>query len=250
MEDLDKYTDSYEDSFPYSKDNYGVLLAYSEKVIDACNKFQKKIDICSLGIGYESVSYSIYENLKDKIQSYVVIEGSQVIIDRYKSNKKKFPSNFKIVHSYFEHFESEPCFDLIEMGFVLEHVDDPEAIIKRFVKFLKPGGVICAAVPNALSMHRVLGFRANLLEDPYKLNEWDIKLGHKRYFDRDTFRSIFEKFGLIVTKEEGLMLKPFATSQISSLNLSETVWNVLVHSGDLSPRYAYCLYVEICIPEK
>ena len=82
------------------------------------------------------------------------------------------------------------------------------------------------------------------------LNEWDIKLGHKRYFDRDTFRSIFEKSGLIITKEEGLMLKPFATSQISSLNLSETVWNVLVHSGDLSPRYAYCLYVEICIPEK
>lgn len=245
MEDLDQYVNAYDNSFPYAKDNHGVLTAYSAELIRMCHQYKRKINICSLGIGYETVSRSISAHLPDKIKRYIAIEGSRVLIEKYRQ-RINFPFTFDLIHSYFETFITDIRFDVIEMGFILEHVDDPALIVARFAQFLSPGGVICAAVPNALSMHRVLGVRAGLLQDLYALNEWDIKLGHKRYFDSDIFRSLFEKLGLIVTREAGLMLKPFSTTQLEALQLPKTVWDVLIHSGDLAPRYAYGLYAEVC----
>lgn len=243
MEDLDQYVDAYDNSFPYARDNHGVLTAYANEMTQACQRFEK-IDICSLGIGYETVSRSLAECLADKISSYTAVEGSRALVERYQKNVR-FSFPFDLIHSYFENFETERKFDVIEMGFVLEHVDDPELIVSRFSKLLKPGGVICAAVPNALSMHRVLGARAGMLPDLYTLSEWDRKLGHKRYFDWSTFDSLFERLDLTVTRRAGLMLKPFSTDQMNALGLPDVVWDVLFHSGDLAPQYAYGIYAEI-----
>ena len=130
------------------------------------------------------------------------------------------------------------------MGFVLEHVDEPLELVRQYAKYLKPDGVICAAVPNALSMHRILGHRANLLQDMYALSEWDHKLGHKRYYDKQKFIDVFQESGLRISSFAGLMLKPFSTSQMKSLNLSQDVWTAFYSSGDLAPDFAYGLYVE------
>ncbi|WP_084360578.1 class I SAM-dependent methyltransferase [Hydrogenophaga palleronii] len=248
MEDLDQYARAYEGSFPYARDNHGVLTAYAKQLIGACESVDGLVDICSLGIGYETVSRSLAQNLAKKIRSYTAVEGSRLLIERYKKDAD-FPFPFELVHGYFETFETERRFDVIEMGFVLEHVDDPALVVQRFSRLLKPGGVICAAVPNALSMHRTLGVRAGLLQDPYALNEWDLQLGHKRYFDRDSFRALFDGLGLSVERETGLMLKPFSTAQMDALNLPESVWDVLFHSGDLAPSYAYGIYAEIRVPQ-
>lgn len=244
MEDLDQYVDAYEGSFPYARDNHGVLSAYVKEMIRSSQSLGDSLDICSLGIGYETVSRGIGEQLGHRINSYTAVEGSRLLIERYQKDAD-FTYDFDLVHAYFEHFETDKRFDVIEMGFVLEHVDDPGLVVQRFAKLLKPGGIVCAAVPNALSMHRVLGLRAGLLPDPYGLNEWDLKLGHKRYYDRKSFRALFEELELQVTREAGLMLKPFATSQMDALNLPESVWEVLFHSGDLAPDYAYGTYAEV-----
>lgn len=74
--------------------------------------------------------------------------------------------------------------------------------------------------------------------------------GHKRYFDRDSFIDLFRQCNLRITKETGLMLKPFSTAQLNALDLPDSVWEVLFHSGDLAPAYAYGLYVEVRLPER
>ena len=247
MENLEQYVGAYEETFPYSRDNQGVLKAYSKELVAACQNFGRDIDICSLGIGYEVVSRSIATHVADKIKSHTIVEGSSIIIERYKQNTT-LPHNCNLIHDYFESFSPDHLFDVVEMGFVLEHVEDPELIVNRFSRFLKPEGVICAAVPNALSMHRVFGARAGLLKDLFALSEWDLQLGHKRYFDRQSFLDLFKRLGLEVTKEAGLMLKPFSTAQLNMLNLPDAVWDVLFDSGDLSSHYAYSLYAEVRVP--
>ncbi|MFO1348959.1 MAG: methyltransferase domain-containing protein [Pseudomonadales bacterium] len=246
MEDLDQYINAYDDSFPYARDNHGVLIAYAKELVNACKQFDKKIDICSLGIGYEIVSHYINLHLANKIAEYTVIEGSAQLIARYNKDHNT-PYTFNLIHDFFETYETALRFDVIEMGFILEHVKDPAMIVSRFSKLLKPNGIICAAVPNALSMHRVLGARAGLLNDLYALNEWDIKLGHRRYFDRHSFSNLFHQLGLLVAHEKGLMLKPFSTHQMNLLNLPDNTWDTLFHSGDLAPDYAYGLYAEVCM---
>lgn len=242
MENLDRYVGAYEDTFPYMDDNIGVLRAYAKQFVDACAG-RPDLSICSLGIGYEIVSKTIASQLADRMDRYVIVEGSPAIIEKYRQTMD-FPFRVDLVESYFETYSPDEGFDVVEMGFVLEHVDDPALIVRRFTQFLKPGGIIVAAVPNARSLHRVLGQRAGLLEDMYALSQWDHELGHKRYFDSDTFRALFEGEGLAIGRETGLMLKPFSTAQLKQLALPEQVWETLCFSGDLSPRYAYSLYLE------
>src|SRR5450432_3508885 len=86
---------------------------------------------------------------------YKVIDGSPEMIERF---RHRFGlSQVDIVESYFENFDSEERFDNIAMGFVLEHVDDPGAILRRYRHFLKPGGSVFVAVPNSESLHRRFG---------------------------------------------------------------------------------------------
>ena len=244
MEDLNKYVTAYETSFPYAKDNHAVLSAYAKELVKPAELMGAPIDICSLGIGYEVVTNEIISELEDRLGRYIVIEGSEVIIDRYIKHHPVKSQKLDIIHCYFENYVSNLKFDIIEMGFVLEHVEDPAAIVKKYSQLLKPGGFICAAVPNALSMHRVLGQRAGMLDNLYSLNQWDELLGHKRYFDTNSFKALFDRAGLEVVREAGLMLKPFSTAQLEHLLLDEEVWNALAKSGDLAPMYAYGIYIE------
>ncbi|MDC9832649.1 class I SAM-dependent methyltransferase [Rhizobium binxianense] len=241
-ENLDNYITAYGQSFPFHDDNIGVLRAYAKKFIEACRD-RRSIRLCSLGIGYEIVSMTIGNELSEAIDKYVIVEGSPAIIDKFKTSMS-FPFDVEMVEAYFEEYVPSEGFDVIEMGFVLEHVDDPALIVRRFATFLKPGGVIIAAVPNARSLHRELGHRAGLLQDMYALSKWDLELGHKRYFDSATFRELFEREDLNVEKELGLMLKPLSTAQLQSLNLPKEVWETLYFSGDIAPQYAYSLYIE------
>lgn len=58
--------------------------------------------------------------------------------------------------AYFEEYSPDEKFDVIIMGFVLEHVDNPDLILERYRHFLKPGGRLYIAVPNAKSLNRRL----------------------------------------------------------------------------------------------
>ena len=90
------------------------------------------------------------------LASYTIVEGSRAVIGELEA---QWPLDRKpdVVEAYFESFEPARSYDAIEMGFVLEHVDDPALIVRRYKRFLKPGGFIGMAVPNARSLHRLIG---------------------------------------------------------------------------------------------
>jgi 2-polyprenyl-3-methyl-5-hydroxy-6-metoxy-1,4-benzoquinol methylase len=130
------------------------------------------------------------------------------------------------------------------MGFVLEHVDDPALILRRFKRFLKPDGFIGMAVPNARSLHRLIGQAAGLLDDPYRLSAADLRLGHKRYFDLDSFEQLVESEELVVRRARGLMMKPVTTSQLAALNLAPEVMRALYLVADGLPAISNGMYIE------
>ena len=197
----------------------------------------------SLGIGYQIVSQSIVRELGRRLASYTIVEGSRAVIEEFMA---QWPLERKpeVVEAYFESFEPGRPFDAIEMGFVLEHVDDPGLIVRRFKRYLKPGGFIGMAVPNARSLHRLIGHEAGLLDDVYKLSAEDRQLGHKRYFDLDSFPRLAESEGLTVRRARGIMMKPVTTRQLGSLNLSPEVVRALYTVADGLPAIANGLYIE------
>ena len=189
-----------------------------------------------LGHGYTTEIFSSY------FSSYLVVDGAEDMIQRF---RERFPHvTAEIVKAFFEEFETDRRFPNIAMGFVLEHVDDPGLILRRFRKFLTCDGAIYIAVPNAESLHRRLGHAAGMLPDMTVLAAADIAFGHKRYFTMRTLSALVEECGYKVGRTEGLFLKPFTKGQIESLNLPDSIWRALMEVGVAYPDLCNCILLE------
>jgi 2-polyprenyl-3-methyl-5-hydroxy-6-metoxy-1,4-benzoquinol methylase len=230
-EDLNAYKAAYTEQFPYHWDEELLLKAYARKIVEKLQTLSD-IRILSLGIGGQTVSRTIREQID--IAEYHILEGSEEIIARYRHETSP-PPRVTIHHTYFEDTHFTHPFDAIEMGFVLEHVDDPGLILRKFRQFLKPGGVLFAAVPNARSLHRLLGHSAGFLHDLYALSQYDLELGHKRYFDAQSITQLVEEAGYVISEKLGLVLKPLTTAQLQQLALTERIENALIDVGYKNP---------------
>jgi 2-polyprenyl-3-methyl-5-hydroxy-6-metoxy-1,4-benzoquinol methylase len=233
-ENLNAYKEAYTEKFPYHWDEELLLQAYAKKLVEQLSQ-QRELRVLSLGIGGQRVSRTIREELS--VSEYHILEGSKDIIDRYRSETFP-PPNVTIHHTYFETAEFDAPFDAIEMGFVLEHVDDPGFILRKFRKLLKPEGLLFVAVPNARSLHRLLGHSAGVLKDLYALSQYDLELGHKRYFDSKTIAQLIHESGYTILEEFGLVLKPLTTSQLLQLALDTRIENALIEVGYENPDIA------------
>ena len=183
------------------------------------------------------------EGLGSRLTRYTIVEGSREIIEAFRS-ETPIPSSTELIHSYFEDFQPKEKFDVIEMGFVLEHVNDPEAIIRQYQQFLAPVGTLFIAVPNARSLHRLIGHEAGLLDDLYRLSQEDLQLGHQRYFDCASLRKLVLDAGLKIVNVEGILLKPLTTGQLQSLNLPSAVVEGLLKVGVSYPDICNSILVE------
>jgi 2-polyprenyl-3-methyl-5-hydroxy-6-metoxy-1,4-benzoquinol methylase len=239
---LDGYLDAYGDSFPYHRENLALLATYAEFLRETIERRRSR-SVLSLGIGHSIVAQSIAALIPATLRSYRIVEGSPAAVQRFRETQPESAS--EIVLSLFETFDTARRYDMIEMGFVLEHVADPELVLRRFTGFLAAGGVVIAAVPNALSLHRRLGHAAGLLADPYALSAGDRALGHRRYFDMTSFTALTLRCGLRQHRAAGLMLKPFSTAQLDLLDLSPAVWQALCSESRHLPEIANAFAVEL-----
>ncbi len=220
----------------YVLDNRLTLTWYPQRV----TTMARTGSMLELGLGH---GYST-DYFAQNFGRYLVVEGSQEMIDRFRD---RFPNKgIEVAHSYFEDFETDERFDAIGMGFVLEHVDNPAAIMRNFTRFLAPDGSIFLAVPNAESLHRRFGHAAGLLPDIQALSQADREFGHKRYFTLASLREMVEGVGLTVRKVEGLLLKPITTQQMIDLNLNESILRAMLTVGidypelECNPSPALC----------
>lgn len=234
-ESLNSYLPAYQDEFLYALDNRLILNWYPDRVM----LIAKGDSLLELGVGH---GYST-SRFSKHFKRHVVIDGSPEIIQQFQSN---FPDcNASIVESYFETFETSERFDVIVMGFILEHVDDPEFILSRYKKFLKPNGAIYLTVPNAEALNKRLGHEAGLLPSLFQLGEGDKALGHQRLFSVQTLKDLIQKCGYRCDQLEGIFLKPITTKQIQTLELSEAILQGMMTVGVDYPELCVALFMEI-----
>ncbi len=178
------------------------------------------------------------ELLAPLTDDFHLVEGASAFCD---SLRKRFPKA-KVFHSLFEDFSPSQKYDNIVLGHVLEHVDDPAAILKVAKTWLSGKGRILAAVPNSRSLHRQAAVIMGLLPFEEGLNEADIHHGHRRVFNPETFRHAFTSAGLRVDVFGGYWMKPVSNSQIESSWTPEML-SAFMQLGERYPDIAGEIYV-------
>ena len=201
-------------------------------------RFAQADALLELGLGHGFTA----ELFGAACKRHVIVDGASVVIDQFRQSHPGFKG--ELVLDYFENYTADQPFDVIVMGFVLEHVDDPHAILARYRGFLKPGGKLYVAVPNAKSLNRRIGLEMGLIDDIYSLNANDHALGHQRQYCRDTLRASLERAGYSVTHEEGIYLKPLPLAVLKTLDNMRANLDAMMKVGIEFPDLCVGLLVE------
>lgn len=90
--------------------------------------------------------------------------------------------NIGVINNTFEDTILTKKYDLIIMNHILEHVEKPVKLLKKYKKHLKKDGLIFISVPNAHSLHRWIGKELGIVESVYQLTSRDLEVGHKRVY--------------------------------------------------------------------
>jgi SAM-dependent methyltransferase len=235
---LDVHVAAYQGGKLYDFDNEILLNWYPQRIVQHSQGARVLLEL-GLGHGFTTNKFST------SFERHVVLEGSAAVIQNFHD---KFPQcHTEIIETYFETFDTREKFDVIVMGFILEHVDDPLQIMKRYRRFLAPGGKLFLAVPNAEVLNRRLGHLADLLPDMEALSENDLLLGHKRYYTVRTLSDDIARAGYKMDKLEGIYLKPFTTSQLISLQLRPSVIQALCEVGIDYPELSCGILAQISV---
>jgi SAM-dependent methyltransferase len=239
--DLDGAT-GYDAGFPYHDENL-LMLGWYARRLERTFLARGARRVLSLGIGHRVVAGRLARLHGRGLDAYTIVEGSEARIEELRGAGGA-GEGVDLVRAYFEDYVPPSAPDAVEMGFVLEHVADPAALVSRYAGFLAPGGLLAIAVPNARSLHRLVGHRAGLLADVHQLSEHDRALGHRRYFDLESLRRLIGGAGLRVEACEGILLKCLTTSQLSRIGLGPRVLEAFCEIGAAYPEIANAIYVE------
>ena len=206
-------------------------IAHSFNIL---SRYANFIDVLELGPA-EGVMTHLISN---RAQQLTLVEGSQLFCAALSND---FPDAC-VIHSPFESFEPATRFDTIVMGHVLEHVDDPVALLKRVKSWLSPNGIVFCSVPNAMSVHRQAAVIMGMLETESALNDLDRHHGHKRVYYPELLRQHFIQAGFRIDSYGGYWLKALSNKQLEAV-CDESMVKGFMLLGERYPDIAAEIYV-------
>lgn len=219
-----------------SNNNYdrGINKRIIEYTAGIFKRYMKNGSVLEMGPAHGLATNLLYPSFPE----YSVVDASELFINLIHDRHPKVKTHV----SLFEEFNPPKKYDNILIGHVLEHVEDPVAILKLCKEWKTDGGIVLAAVPNSGSLHRLAGVKLGLIKDVSELNESDLKVGHRRVYSLDSFIEDFQKAGFHIIKSGGYWLKVIPNSQIEK-TWSEEQIQACMELGEEFPNIASNIYV-------
>ena len=165
---------------------------------------QTKDSPCIIDLGWGSgiVAKALHAAGRD----VMCVEGSKAAC------KEARDAGIPVIHSLFENFKAADDFDCVIASFILEHVADPVALLKRCREWAPR---LIAVVGNANSYHRRLAVAMGLQPRTYTLSARDHAVGHYCVYDRHTIAAQLSEAGWRIKEMHGIMLKPLPNAMMT-----------------------------------
>jgi 2-polyprenyl-3-methyl-5-hydroxy-6-metoxy-1,4-benzoquinol methylase len=142
--------------------------------------------------------------------------------------KKELGANIKFVNSLFEEATLPEKYDNIVLTHVLEHIDDPVAVLKRINnEWLSDSGRFFLVCPNANAPSRQIAVKMGLISHNAAVTPAEEKHGHQITYTLDTLERDARAAGLNVVYRSGIFFKALANFQ----------WDRLLGTDIISAEY-------------
>lgn len=131
-------------------------------------------------------------------------------------------------HALFEDVKLTQKFDNIAMVHVLEHLDNPVAILKRInTEWLSATGRFFLVCPNANAPSRQIAVKMGLISHNSAVTPAEAAHGHRVTYSLDTLEQAAKAAGLKVIHRTGVFFKALANFQ----------WDMLLNTSIISQAY-------------
>ncbi|MWC30894.1 class I SAM-dependent methyltransferase [Paenibacillus sp. MMS18-CY102] len=153
------------------------------------------------------------------------VEASQEAHD-YAANR--VGNRVKLVHSLFEEAVLPSKYDNVVLTHVLEHLDDPVALLAKVNdEWLSDIGRFFIVCPNANAPSRQIAVKMGLITHNSAVTEPEAAHGHRITYSLDTLERDIKKSGLRIVHRSGIFFKALANFQ----------WDRLLETDIISKQY-------------
>lgn len=236
MRNIVSYSERY-DAQGFEK--YKVIYR-RKKILEVIEKYHPK-NILEIGCGREPLCQYV------KNASFTIVEPS---LDFYNNAVNLCRgSGHRCIQGFFEDIAPElPMdYDMVICASLLHEVEKPSALLDAVVKVCNKNTVVHINVPNANSIHRLLGKEMKILEDVHDMSENNRTLQQNSVFDRNSLSKIVINSGLEIMEEGSFFVKPFSHAQMYEMMqrdiLNENVLDGLYVLGKYMPEFGSEIYV-------
>ncbi|MGZ0076713.1 methyltransferase domain-containing protein [Methylomonas sp. YC3] len=148
------------------------------------------------------------------------------------------------IQAKWEEFVPNELYSDILLTDSLEHVEEPRLLLNIVSRWLADDGRLHVIVPNARSVHRLLGVEMGLISTPFELNSNDIDSGHQRVYDTNALKHDIKLAGLELLTLEGVQFKPMTDVQLSTFSeqFQDALNKLSVHFNEYCAEIYACCY--------
>lgn len=153
--------------------------------------------------------------LAEHFEDITCVEGAA---DAAAEARQALGDRARIINASFEEAELPRRYDNVLLTHVLEHLDDPVALLAKInAQWLAPGGRFFLACPNANAPSRQIAVKMGLITHNSAVTPAEHAHGHRRTYALDTLERDARAGGLAVIQRGGIFFKALANFQWDQL---------------------------------
>lgn len=243
MRNIDNYSELYSaESFE------SIKVKYRRKMIFEQFSKYNPCKILEIGCGLEPLFFFD----QDSRHEYTIVEPSnQFCENAVKLLSKTTNRKIRILNGFFEQQsiqnQLDKDYDMIIISALLHEIEKPLILLDAAKQHCSSHTILHINVPNAYSMHRMLGVAMGVIEENHDMSNLNILAQQNTVFDRESLNKIVTDSGFKIIDDGSIFVKPFSHAQMLQMYKSniidDSVLDGLNTLGQMMPEYASEIYV-------
>lgn len=239
MRDIRDYSEKYEKN---GFEEYKVLYRRKKLIEMAAERHSEKI--LEIGCGLDPLFQYICDT------EFTIVEPSPLFCDNVADLIRMGDvHNVECRCGFFEEIAPGLLkkYDLIICSSLLHEVENPDRLVKSIADTCNGDTIVHINVPNAYSLHRLLGSEMGILHEVHELTDNNMDFQQNHVFDKYSLENVVNENGLEVIESGGYFLKPFSHKQMYEMIqkevIDEKVLDGLYELGKRMPEFCSEIYV-------